>query len=467
MKSIILLLAAFFCVTSLDAQTNNQPIRKDSLKTLLKNEMGDSARVILLGDLSFAYSSNYPDSAMQIALEALSLAKRIGFVKGEAISLNRIGNSYNLLGNKSKAMGSFLSALKLFEKIHDVEGTARSLNNIGTVYSSLGEYQKAIEYYKKVLKLRGQPGSGLTGGVAQNNIARSYLALKKYALARTYSNQAYELAAKNNDRLRTGNALFITGSIYSETGQKNLALEYYRLSIRYSEMTENHVNLANTFLGMAQVFEKNRQIDSALYYARKTFKITRKAGFTKGTLESSKFLSTIYEEMENPDSAFFYLKAATLAKDSLFNQQNINQFYNLDFEEKLRQTEIAAADIKDKEERSHNLQFAAIAIGLLTFIILFFALSRSIIVKTKFIEFFGVLLLLAVFEFINLFIHPYLDKATNHSPVLMLLVLIVIGALLVPLHHKLEKWITKIMVEKNKKIRLEAAKKTIATLEPG
>jgi hypothetical protein len=47
----------------------------------------------------------------------------------------------------------------------------------------------------------------------------------------------------------------------------------------------------------------------------------------------------------------------------------------------------------------------------------------------------------------------------------MLVVLIAIGALLIPLHHKLEKWITKIMVEKNKKIRLEAAKKTIQQLE--
>ncbi len=36
--------------------------------------------------------------------------------------------------------------------------------------------------------------------------------------------------------------------------------------------------------------------------------------------------------------------------------------------------------------------------------------------------------------------------------------------MLVPLHHKLEKWITKIMVEKNKKIRLEAAEKTIRLL---
>jgi len=47
----------------------------------------------------------------------------------------------------------------------------------------------------------------------------------------------------------------------------------------------------------------------------------------------------------------------------------------------------------------------------------------------------------------------------------MLLVLIAIGAMLIPLHHRLEKWITKVMIEKNKKIRLDAAKKTIANLK--
>lgn len=45
------------------------------------------------------------------------------------------------------------------------------------------------------------------------------------------------------------------------------------------------------------------------------------------------------------------------------------------------------AELKGKEERKNNLQYAAIAIALITFIISFFALSRSIIVKTKFIEF--------------------------------------------------------------------------------
>ena len=98
--------------------------------------------------------------------------------------------------------------------------------------------------------------------------------------------------------------------------------------------------------------------------------------------------------------------------------------------------------------------------------LLFFSYSvSSIIVNEKLIEFLGVLGLLIVFEFINLLIHPYLATFTNDSPIFMLIVLVAIAALLIPLHHKLEKWITEKMVEKNKKIRLDAAKKTIEKLE--
>jgi hypothetical protein len=61
-----------------------------------------------------------------------------------------------------------------------------------------------------------------------------------------------------------------------------------------------------------------------------------------------------------------------------------------------------------------------------------------------------------------------LERLTHHSPMLIFLALVCIAALLVPLHHKLEKWATHILVEKNKAIRLAAAKRTIEELEkPG
>jgi len=132
--------------------------------------------------------------------------------------------------------------------------------------------------------------------------------------------------------------------------------------------------------------------------------IDQEKKFTILLPDASSFLSSFYENQRNSDSALFYMKIAKATNDSIFSQQKQRQLQSLSFDEKLRQQEIEAAELKAKEEHKHNLQFAAIAIGLITFIILFLLLSRSIIVKTKFIEFFGVLGLLAVFEFINLFI---------------------------------------------------------------
>ena len=92
-------------------------------------------------------------------------------------------------------------------------------------------------------------------------------------------------------------------------------------------------------------------------------------------------------------------------------------------------------------------------------------LSRRFITNAKVIEYFGVVALLIVFEFLNLLLHPLLEQFTSHSPVFMLLALVCIASLLVPMHHKIEKWATHKLVEKNKQVRLAAAKKTVAELE--
>ena len=135
------------------------------------------------------------------------------------------------------------------------------------------------------------------------------------------------------------------------------------------------------------------------------------------------------------------------------------------FDEQLRQQELVTGKIKAEEQRKQNIQFALLALGIIVFIILFLLFSRSIVANQTLISFFGVLGLLIVFEFINLLIHPWLASFTHESPVLMLLVLVLIASLLIPLHHRLEKWIKEKMTEKNKTIRLAAAKKTIEKLE--
>jgi len=461
MRKILFFSAWLFISNYLFAQTSN----RDSIKLLLQNAKDDTSRVLHIAALSFEYLGSKPDTAMVLALEALVLSNQIAFEKGKAVSLNRVGNAYHLFGNYPKALEVFLQALQINEKINNADGIHRNRNNIGLVYSAQEDYREALEYYFKAKNLLEKIDDKKSLSTILTNIGETYYFLKSFDSAKIFIQQANNISNEIHYSRMVGNSFRIMGDINSETGHNTLALEFYRLGISHLEKVENYVSLSETYLGIAKVFEKIRQKDSVFFYARHSLILSKETGFIKQVRDAGRFLTAFYRNRRMPDSALFYVDITKAANDSLFSQQKQRQFQSLAFDEKLRQADIAAAEIKAKEERKHNLQYAAIAVALITFLILFFTLSRSIIVKTKFIEFFGVLGLLAVFEFINLFIHPYLSHATNHSPVLMLLILIGIGALLVPLHHRLEKWITKIMVEKNKKIRLAAAKKTIEQLE--
>ena len=121
MKKIFLLLIITLGINNTDAQTGN----RDSIKQLLLNDKEDTSRVQHLADLSFEYIESKPDTTMTLALQALSLANRIGFEKGKAISLNRVANAYLSFGNYAKGMEILLQALKINEKINNLDGIQR------------------------------------------------------------------------------------------------------------------------------------------------------------------------------------------------------------------------------------------------------------------------------------------------------------------------------------------------------
>ena len=444
---------------------NAQSNEIDSLTQALQREKTDTGRALLLGELSNVISESRPDTAMFLAMEALTLSRSIGFEKGEAMSLNRVGGVYGILGNYAKAMEFQIQSLKLNEKLNNLDGLRRNYGNIGGQYFSQGLYRQAL-YYQNVARILAEKlGDKKAQSIVLVNIGQAYLKLNLLDSAINFVQQSYNLAKSINYYRMLGSSLHWMGLIHTEEGQFSVALEFFRLSIPYLQKSNNEIKLCGSFLGMARIFEKTGQSDSSVFYGKRSLRLAKEKGFTLELRDAARFLSAFYRSRQMLDTAFSYVDISKAANDSLFSEKKNYQFQTLAFDETLRQQDIESAKIKAAKQRNHNLQYAAIAIGLISFIILFFLLSHSIIVKTRFISFLAVMGLLAVFEFINLFVHPYLSKWTNDSPVWMLVILMAIGALLVPVHHKLERWITIRMVEKNKKIRLEAARKTIANLE--
>jgi signal transduction histidine kinase len=369
MKKAIAFAVVIFCVTNLYAQTNVA----DSLKQLLKTEKKDTSRAMLLTDLAYAYLNSKPDTTLLLAQQALSISKKEGYTKGEAESLNRMGNVFLTTGNYPKALDVYLQSLKKSESIGDKPGIARATGNIGTVYSYQGDYRQSLNYLFKALTLNKNLGRQTSVATALINLGNTYEKLNMLDSAKYYTIQAYNLGVQLNDKARIGLSLNNLGNIYSKMGESAAAMRNYKLSIPYAIETKNDNALCETYLGMAKLFQKAGNADSCLYYAKRSLAIAQNGGFLDYVLSATSFLTGYYTSIHNVDSAFVYQSAAIAAKDSLFSQDKQRAIQSISFDEATRQQEIKDA----KEEAQTQMKFNLLAGGLLALLVVAFLLFRN------------------------------------------------------------------------------------------
>ena len=430
----------------------------DSLRGALKSEIPDSTRVLILAELSQLNVYSKPDSAFAFAQEGLKLAAATSFLKGEVICLNRLSNVLRVRGNLPKSLEMNLQALKKGESIHDERSVCRTLSDIGVIYFIQGDYPRSIEYYLSSKKIAEQIKDDDRLMINYINIGDSYMRMNLLDSALIFTKHAYELSLRGQNEIVFSTSLNNLGNIYSRLKQPVKALEFYKSSLHYFRVLADDDGVCESTIGIARLFQQSGQHDSSLYYAKLSMEVGRKAGFPQRILEAGSFLADFYKDQGHADSAFVYLEATMFAKDQYFSQEKIKQMQNLSFDESMRQQEIATAKAIAEKERKNNIQYAIIAIGLICFIILVILLSNKIRFHEKWIRFLGVLGLLLIFEFINLYAHPFLGTITHHSPVLMLVILVLIAAILIPLHHRLEHWLINLLLIKNKKLKPVASK---------
>ena len=385
---------------------------------------------------------------------------------GASYSELYIANAFMYKDDSDISLKMVLPLLKKFEKENDVYGKMRCYHSIGMSYLVTKSYDLSFEYLKKAIAIATKNNYNKFLTVLYNDIGVVYFEANQPQEGIVYAQKALHLDSKNNDLARLPISLSTVGENYMAAKSYDIALPFLRRAFQlYKKNQKNSYTDVYLHNDMAEVFLGINQLDSAIYYVNKGVTKSTIYNYKNEKLRSYNYLLTIYKKTNNQDSLNKYYPLIIVTKDELFNSKKLRSIENSNFAEQLRQRDIETEKAKIENERKNNLQYAFIALGIISFLILFLLLSRSIIVKEKWISFFGILGLLIVFEFINLLIHPFLEEVTHHSPILMLLCLVALASLLIPLHHKLEHWIKEKMIEKNKQIRLANAKKTIEELE--
>ncbi len=457
-KTIVFILFLFLFTSSF-----SQPL-PDSIISQYKAAATNEAK----GSLLFNYVGKVvlKDSKdLDKALEVVAYFNRQNDETGSDYTQLSIASWLGIMGDYGTGLETALPLLAKFEKRSDTFGIVTSLKLISVSYNFSQDHTQAISYMKRRISVAEARHNDAWLADAYNDLAYMYAEASRPDSGIMYAQKAVNINTRMNNTPYLIASLGTLAENYMAQGEHELALPFLKKSLTFDSSMYSPWTTAFAYTDLAEAFLGLKAYDSANHYAHQSISLSDKMGFKYLLLRSYEALSKSFEASGKTDSSNIYFRLATVTKDSIYSVEKTNKIQAINFKEQLHQQQIESEKMKAAEERRNNIQYAAIAIGLILFISVFLLLSRSIIVNEKWISFLGVLGLLILFEFINLFLHPYLDKLTGHSPVLMLGILVIIASLLIPLHHRLEHWVKSKMVEKNKRIRLEAARKTIEQLE--
>jgi hypothetical protein len=437
----------------------------NSLKQKLKTTKADSTKFNVLMELTQYYQDSKQDSLLFYAKEQLIMGEGINNTEMIGLAYGNIGVHEYIAGNYPVALQMLFKSLQLAESINDSSLIEYSCEKIGNTYKEYDAPDKAKQYYLQIKTIGERMHNDKFTQFAYGNLGYVYCVMNMLDSAMYYEQQEYTTDIKTRSD-QIGWTLLSLGNIQLKLHNRSLALNYYKSAIDSTKKLQGDCRiLTKCYLGLAGFYRTYGVNDSAIYYAHLSLNVSKKLPYLKGISNAARFLSDIYDSVHGIDSAFYYQRIFISTNDTLNSRNRNSSVANLTFLEQTRLQEREQTLKKTREERKQNIEYALMALGIITFIILFLLLIRSVIIHEKLIEILGVIALLIVFEFLNLLLHPFLGRVTDENPLLMLLALVCMAALLVPMHHRLEKWATHRLVENNKQIKLAAAKKTIEKLK--
>ena len=408
-------------------------------------------KISFLNSLYAYYQVSRPDSALYFGKQMTELARRQKDKYEEAVALSQMAYSVYLMGNYPFALELNLRSVELFERIKQPGFLKDVYFQIGMIFEAQENFPAALENFFKSYELAAPTQDGLIMFIYMH-LGVCYVGTNQLDSAMKYCNIALEMFNKYNTNKYKGAMLKNIGVVHERRGEDSIALRYYRMAAAHDFAQKSEYTLSMDYIAMAKYFLKRNYLDSCLYYSNQASILASHSSVIKNIMEASDLLTKVYQARNQIDSAFKYQGIRLMAKDSLFSQEKVRHVQFLSYKEEQRQKQAAEEEEIAREERKKNLQLIGISVFIVTFLLFVVLLSRKRI-KRRTVEFFGVIALLMVFEFINLFIHPYIEVLTHHSQVQMLMILMGIAAILVPMHHRLEKWVKQSLAKRQLLVR--------------
>ncbi len=356
----------------------------------------DTERVDLLNRQ--AQQEYYRDIAQALAinLEAESLARKLGYTAGLALSLLQQAYCNQRRASNETALKQLLEALPLFGENSDARGELNTLKLIGDIYHQTGGFTDALVYYFKTLqRADGLNEPGLAGSIYVS-IGIVYGDLENYGESRDYLLKALRIFREANHPQGLAVCLNNLGSLCGQIKAFSEALTYLHEAVELAErigFTQIHTY---SLIHMGEAYRNLGDTDNAHLYFNKGLLLARTAedkeaeiecyrnfaelavasGQTAHALESCRYALSLAEEMNaglrTAELYRLYAEIWEAHGDMLQALQWYKKFHVLDREYVNADTQKASRNLRmqfeveksQKEAEIHRLRTVELASAL-------------------------------------------------------------------------------------------------------
>jgi signal transduction histidine kinase len=389
--------------------------RIDSLKRLIARTPDDTAKVLLLAQLSEEEGNDIANATTELAEKARSLAEKLHYKRGIAVACRAIGmiyqnrkdyataityfqqaintaegdnyisnkglyatllNLYFYLGDYPNAMETVTRELGGYEKRKDKSGIAHCNNLLGYIYFKQENFSEAEKYYDLYIRNARELHDSNMLAHALGEVSDVYTAEKKYGQSVNSLFNVLQICERGmapgvnlanygtNGWLSQykAKAMYRLGRNYKLMGNLDEALKYSlsNLELINPKGTTDY-DSASYLISIGDIYKELKEYSKAIHYLSIGFNVSQKIHHRENTRDAAGYLAQTYAMEKKYDSAFFFYQLFTGLKDSIVNNETKMKIAGIQ-----GQYDVAK---KDKEiERQH--QFRNILIGSFIFLLL-------------------------------------------------------------------------------------------------
>ncbi len=283
----------------------------------------------------YLYEGNY-EQALELSLNALTLADGIGPLEAQPHILYTIASVYRLLGDLATSLDYYLKQRQASEQLNQRLDIATALVGIGTLYGDQEDYTQAWAYFEQGLSIFEELKNSYWMAHVLNNICYALFKLGDHDLALERGLTCLDICQTSQNQRGAMVVHNSLGQIYLETGKSEQALAHGTAALGLAPQVSEPELEIETLILIGQVYGQIEQYDQAIAYQERARLAAEKYQIQRYLVDVHHTLWRIYKALGQIDKALHHHEQFYRHKEKLLTGESAQKLRSLEVRHRTR-----------------------------------------------------------------------------------------------------------------------------------